>query len=114
MVLVGGGGILIPPDRYNNIKGVSEVIRPSNYQFANAIGAAIAQVSGQVDKVYSLESMSRRDAVKLAKDLATDQAIKAGADPNNVQVVEIDEIALPFLPGNALMIRVKAAGRLCL
>ncbi len=114
VVLVGGGGILIPPERYGKMKGVSEVIRPSSYQYANAIGAAIAQVSGQIDKVYSLDSMSREDAIKTAKDSATERAIKAGADPKTVDIVEVDEIALAYLPGNALRIRVKAAGDLIL
>jgi len=114
VVLVGGGGILIPPSYYDRLKGASKVLRPSHYQFANAIGAAIAQVSGQIDRVYSLEAMSREDAMRDAKDSAIRRAIEAGASPITVQVVEVEEIALPYLPGNAVRIRVKAAGDLAM
>ncbi|MFJ7729766.1 hydantoinase/oxoprolinase family protein [Neobacillus sp. NPDC097160] len=49
VVLVGGGAILIQGD----IKGASEVILPENSGCANALGAAIAQVSGEIDKMFS-------------------------------------------------------------
>ena len=112
LVLVGGGGLLIPQSRYGDIKGVSGIRRPSSYQYANAIGAAIAQVSGQVDKIYSLDSTSREQVLESAKTSAIDRAITAGADPSTVEVVEMEEIALPYLPGNAVRVRVKAAGDL--
>jgi N-methylhydantoinase A/oxoprolinase/acetone carboxylase beta subunit len=112
VVLVGGGGLLIPSQEYNKIKGVEEIIRPSSYQFANALGAAIAQVSGQIDKIYSFETTSREDVLEEAKRAAVERAINAGAIQETVQVVEIEETALPYLPGNAVRIRVKAVGDL--
>lgn len=114
VVLVGGGGLLIPQERYSSIKGVSKVTRPPNYQYANALGAAIAQISGQIDKIYSLEIASREKVLKTAREAAVERAVNAGANPDTVEVVEIDEIALPYLPGNAVRIRVKAAGSLTL
>jgi N-methylhydantoinase A/oxoprolinase/acetone carboxylase beta subunit len=112
VVLVGGGGLLIPSREYDKIKGVEKIIRPSSYQFANALGAAIAQVSGQIDKIYSFENTSREDVLEEAKKGAVERAINAGAIQETVQVVEIEEIALPYLPGNAVRIRVKAIGDL--
>ncbi len=112
VVLVGGGGIIIPPSHYDKLKGVSRVIRPEHFQFANAIGAAIAQVSGEIDRIFTLEHMSRDEAIKQAKEMAIQEAIRAGAKPDTVQVVEVDEIPLAYLPGNAIRIRVKAAGAL--
>jgi N-methylhydantoinase A/oxoprolinase/acetone carboxylase beta subunit len=114
VVLVGGGGIIIPPEVYSRLKGASKVIRPEHFQFANAIGAAIAQVSGEVDRVFSLEKLSRDEALKTAKEMAITEAIKAGAKPDTVEVVEVDEIPLAYLPGNATRIRVKACGNLAL
>jgi N-methylhydantoinase A/oxoprolinase/acetone carboxylase beta subunit len=112
VVLVGGGGIILPQSYYERLKGVAKVIRPSNFQYANAIGAAIAQVSGEIDRVFSLEHQSREDALKQAKQMAVDKAIAAGADPVRVQIVDIDEIFLSYLPSNAAKIRIKAAGPL--
>ncbi|GAB6101429.1 hydantoinase/oxoprolinase family protein [Thermococcus atlanticus] len=108
VILVGGGSILLS----NKIKGASRVIRPQNFDVANAIGAAIAQVSGEVDRVYSLEQLGREKAIEDAKKKAIEEAIKAGADPDTVEIVNFEEIPLAYLPGNATRIRVKAAGYL--
>ncbi|MBV5335921.1 hydantoinase/oxoprolinase family protein, partial [bacterium] len=50
LIVVGGGSVLIP----DSLPGVSKVLRPEHYDVANAIGAAIAQVSGRWDEVVSL------------------------------------------------------------
>lgn len=107
-VLVGGGSILLP----DRLEGASEVLRPANFEVANAIGAAIAQVSGQVERIFSLEKMSREEALRQASEMAREEAIRAGADPATVEIVEIDDVPLAYLPGNATRIRVKAAGDL--
>ena len=112
VVLVGGGSIIIPPDYYDKLRGVSKVIKPPHFQFANAIGAAIAQVSGEVDRVFSLEHTTREKVIEEAKKTAIQEAIRAGANPNTVNIVEVDEIPLAYLPGNAVRVRVKAVGEL--
>jgi hypothetical protein len=48
LVAVGGGSILIP----DSLVAVSEVVRPENFDVANPIGAAMASVSGEIDRVY--------------------------------------------------------------
>lgn len=108
LILVGGGSILIP----NEIEGVSEVICPENHSVANAIGSAIAQVSGQCEKVYSLVNISRDDAIAEAKEKAVNDAIDAGADKKTIEIVEVEDVPLAYLPGNATRIKVKAAGNL--
>jgi len=49
VIIVGGGSILV-----DGPIGGLEVIKPNHFAVANAVGAAIAQVSGEVDRVYSL------------------------------------------------------------
>ena len=44
--------------------------------------------------------------------MATDEAVKAGADPATVEIVDVHEVPLAYLPGNATRIRVRAAGDL--
>jgi N-methylhydantoinase A/oxoprolinase/acetone carboxylase beta subunit len=112
VILVGGGGIILPESHYGSLRGAEKVIRPDNFQFANAIGAAISQVSGEIDRVFSLEQQTRDEAMSEAKRLATEKAVLAGADPSKVQIVDIDEVFLAYLPSNAARIRVKAAGPL--
>lgn len=109
VILVGGGSILVP----DTLKGVSQVFKPANFGVANAIGSAISQVSGQIEKVYSLEKIGGRAAALAdAKALATEEAIKAGADPDTIEIIDVEDVPLAYLPGNATRVRVKAVGDL--
>jgi len=108
VVAVGGGNILFP----DTLRGVSEIIRPEQAGVANAIGVAIAQVSGTVDSVFSLEKLSRTEALDQATALAYERAIAAGAAPDGVEVLDLEEVPLAYLPGNAVRIKVKAVGSL--
>ena len=107
VILVGGGSILAPDE----LEGAGKVLRPENFGVANAVGSAIAQVSGQVAKVFSLSEISREDAIAASKERACEEAIDAGADPDTVEVVEVEDIPMAYL-GDALCIRVKAVGNL--
>jgi len=110
VILVGGGSILIG----RPIQGASEVIKPDHFPVANAIGAAIAQIGGEVDRVFSLERLTRDQALDQAKQEALSKAVEAGADAATVQVVDVDEVPLTYLPSNAMRVRVKAVGDLVL
>ena len=92
--------------------GASDVLRPEHAGVANAIGAAIAQVGGQVEKVYSLSDVSREEALASAKQEAIDKTVGAGADPATVEIVEVEEVPLAYLPSNAVRVRIKAVGNL--
>jgi N-methylhydantoinase A/oxoprolinase/acetone carboxylase beta subunit len=110
VIVVGGGGILIEEP----IVGASAVIRPPHHDCANAIGAAIAQVSGETDRIFPIDGRThtRESALAAARDEARDRAIAAGADPATVTVVELEELPLAYLPSNALRVRAKVAGDL--
>lgn len=107
LIVVGGGSILV-----TKVDGVGELIKPEHFEAANAVGAAIAQISGEVDRVFALETMTRDEAVSVARQEATDRAISAGADPVTIEIVDIEDIPLAYLPGNATRIRAKAVGEL--
>jgi N-methylhydantoinase A/oxoprolinase/acetone carboxylase beta subunit len=110
IILVGGGSVVIPSD----LAGVSAIERPPNSDVANAIGAAIAQCGGEIERVFALHDMTRSEALALAQQLARDEAIKAGADPQTVEIIDVQEVPLAYLPGSATRIRVRAAGDLAL
>jgi N-methylhydantoinase A/oxoprolinase/acetone carboxylase beta subunit len=107
-VIVGGGSILLR----DHLPGASDVIKPEHFAVANAIGAAIAQVGGEVDRVFSLDQMSRDSALEQAKTEAAQKAVAAGARESTVQVTDVEEVPLSYLPSNATRIRVKAVGDL--
>lgn len=109
IILVGGGSVLVTDD----LEGISEIIRPNHFPVANAVGSAISQVSGEINRVFSLVDMTRDEALDTAKTTATDEAIKAGAEPRSIEIQEVEDIPLAYHPGNATRIRVKAVGDLC-
>ena len=108
VVAVGGGSVLLPDE----FPGLGEVLRPEHFAVANAIGAAIAQVGGEVDRVFAIEPGRRDAVVDEARQEAIDRAVVAGADPASVAIVDFDEVPIPYLPGNATRIRCKAVGDL--
>ena len=110
VVLVGGGIILVG----DTLNGAATLHRPEHASVANAIGAAIAQVGGEVDRVFSLDAVPRNTALEQAKEEASQRVLKGGAVPDSVEIVEVEEIPLAYLPGNATRIRVKAVGQLAL
>lgn len=108
VIVVGGGSVLIQ----RKVEGASEMIKPNHFAVANAIGAAIAQVGGETDRVFALADMSREEALQQAKQEATDRAVSAGAKADTVEIVDVEEVPLAYLPGNATRIMVKAVGDL--
>ena len=108
VIVVGGGSILIT----RPVEGASQIVKPDHYAVANAIGAAIAQVGGECDKIFSLAQITREEALEQAKQEATDRAIAAGADANTIEIVDVEEVPLAYLPGNATRIMAKAVGDL--
>jgi N-methylhydantoinase A/oxoprolinase/acetone carboxylase beta subunit len=108
VVVVGGGSILFP----DHLAGASRVTRPPHFDVANAIGVAIAQVSGTVDRIFATESMTREQALDQAMKAARDKTIVAGADPKTIEILEVEEVPLAYMPGNAVRLKIKAAGEL--
>lgn len=108
VIIVGGGSILIQ----RPVAGASEIVKPNHFAVANAIGAAIAQIGGETDRIFSLAGMTRDEALALAKQEAVDKAVAAGAMRETVEIVDVEEVPLAYLPGNATRIAVKAVGDL--
>ena len=108
LVLVGGGAALIDGD----IPGASEIVVPEHAGVANAVGATIAKISGETDRVFSYEKTDRVDAIEAAKEEATRRAVAAGAVAESVEVLEVEELPVAYVPGGSVRVRVKVAGDL--
>jgi N-methylhydantoinase A/oxoprolinase/acetone carboxylase beta subunit len=106
LIAVGGGAFLVP----DRLAGVSEVIRVTHGDCANAVGAAIAQISGETDQVY--REMTREAAIAAAEAQAVERAVMAGADRASLQTVDVEDMPIAYLPGNALRVRVRVAGEM--
>jgi N-methylhydantoinase A/oxoprolinase/acetone carboxylase beta subunit len=104
LIAVGGGCFLVP----ERIEGVSEVVHVPHQAVANAVGAAIAQVSGEVDQIF--QGLTRDQAIAEARRLAEERAVRAGADASTLKVVELEDLPIAYLPGNSLRTRVRVVG----
>src|SRR4029077_14125579 len=69
LIAVGGGSFLVPA----RLAGVSEVLNVPHQAVANAVGAAIAQVSGEVDQIF--QDLTRDEAIARARRTAEDKAV---------------------------------------
>ena len=104
LIAVGGGAFLVP----EKLQGVARVVRVEHGGCANAVGAAIAQVSGEVDQVF--QGKTRVEAIALARALADERAVEAGARRQSLAMVEAEDTPIAYLPGNAMRVRVKVVG----
>jgi N-methylhydantoinase A/oxoprolinase/acetone carboxylase beta subunit len=104
LIAVGGGCFLVP----EAMTGISEIVHVPHQAVANAVGAAIAQVSGEEDRIF--QDLSRDEAIAEARRLAEAKAIRAGADPRTLDVVEVEDLPIAYLPGNSLRARVRVVG----
>ena len=106
LVVVGGGGFLVP----DRLASAGRILRPDHGGVANAVGAAISLAGGRADQ---MAPMGDRDAaIEQASEAAVAKAIQAGADPLQVSVVEVLETHVPYTAQPTVNVTVKAAGPL--
>ena len=110
VVLVGGGASLIPGDTLADCP----VIRPQYAGVANAIGASIAQVSGEAEGFHVIGSKARSDVIDELTRMAKENAISASADEATLSVVDVEEIEIPYMASETTRIRVRVVGDLTL
>ena len=104
LIAVGGGAFLIP----DRMTGVSKVIHVQHGDCANAVGAAIAQVSGECDQIF--KDLTRVEAIAAAQGIANDRAVAAGASRASLATIESEDMPLAYLPGNSVRVRVRVVG----
>lgn len=109
VILVGGGGFLVREIP----AGVSQVTCPEHAEVANAIGAAIGQISGNVDRIYSITSENERaNAFEEVMEIAKQRVIDAGGTGETLEIVNLEAIPLQYLPGGATRVICRAVGNL--
>jgi N-methylhydantoinase A/oxoprolinase/acetone carboxylase beta subunit len=104
LIAVGGGAFLVP----DRVPGTSRVLRVENGAVANAVGAAIAQVSAELDQIFS--GLDRDAAIAAATEAAQARAVQSGADTATLAIVELEDLPIAYLPGDARRVRVKVVG----
>ncbi|KAK0211955.1 hypothetical protein IW262DRAFT_343827 [Armillaria fumosa] len=108
LLLVGGGSIIVPPA----LTGVKEIILPPFHSAANAVGAPIAVVSGEIDTIEILQGKSLPDTLERIKVEAMAKAVEAGADPRTIRIAAVYILPVQYVTNQAMRIIVKAIGEL--
>lgn len=108
VILVGGGAVLVTGD----LAAAKDVHRPKHAGVANAIGAAIAQVGGESEKIVSYQSLPREDAIAELTHEAETRALGAGASKQSLRTVDIEETEVPYMGQDTMRVRVKVIGDL--
>lgn len=106
-ILVGGGAILVP----DHIPGVDKCIKPIHQGAANAIGAAIGKISGEIDVIEILDGKDEAAVIAAAQQRAIDLATAKGADPADVKIVEVNKMPLQYMSRATIRLQVRAVGK---
>jgi len=106
VVAIGGAPGLVT----DALAGICEVIRPVHADVANAIGSAIAPVSGRAERICSNRPRDRSRTLEEARAAAVERAVGAGAHPAGVEIVDVEEVPLSHMIDRAIRIRVTAVG----
>lgn len=106
VILVGGGSILVT----ETLDTASEMLHPEHAGVANAIGAAIAQIGGETERLVSYDKITREEAIRDVTAEATRLAVTAGADSSTVRVADLEETSISYMAGNTIRLRIKVVG----
>ena len=107
-IVVGGGSFIIP----KKLDGVDLIKFPEYGEVANAIGSSMAQISGYSEKVFSTTDLSRNEIIEISKNEAIENAITKGAEKKSIEIIDLEEIPLSYLPSNAVTIKTRAIGNI--
>ncbi|KAG9221349.1 hypothetical protein CCMSSC00406_0009989 [Pleurotus cornucopiae] len=108
VLLVGGGGIIAP----DKLSGISQIIRPPFFDVTNAVGAAMAKVSYEIDTIVEIKQKSLPEIMDKLKSLAIEGAIAAGAEPSSTRIVEVNNLPVNYVTNQSTRVIIKAAGDL--
>ena len=105
IVFIGGGAML-----FSNSQLAKRIIIPELAPIANALGAALAKVSGTIDTVVELNN--HKKILQKLKLQAKKLAIKAGANKKTVNIAEQQIVPYSYTTNNLTRIKITATGDL--
>lgn len=102
LIFVGGGAGLLPP---SFLQG--EI--PPYFDVANAYGAALAEISGSIDTVVSLQN--REEVLQELYTQAKQKAIDQGANPMTLRLIDQQIIPYSYVPNQMARVIVRYCGK---
>ncbi len=113
LIMVGGGAILFDHSLLKEMfNGLVDVIHlPQHYSSVNAIGSALAKMTGQHVELFLNKDKETKDLViSEAKIKAIKNLVAQGADSLTAKIHSIKEIPIPYLPNNPTQLIITATG----
>lgn len=104
IVFVGGGSALLPPCFFQE-----EYQIPSFFNVANAYGAALAEISGTVDTIVSLQN--RKETLDQLCEKAKQKAIDQGANETTLRLVDQQIIPYSYVPNQMARVIIRFSGK---
>ena len=92
-IFIGGGAMVVPK---KNLQGVSDVVSPSHFEVCGAIGTTIAEIGAYAEGIADLEIEDRDTAIEKVVEKAKDEAEKAGAIRDSVEILDVEEIPFAY------------------
>jgi len=108
VILVGGGAVLVS----RHLKSAAMVHRPEYSGVANAIGAANAQVGGEIERIVSYHRSPRETVLDEMTASLKVGLLQAGAIADSLRIVDVEEVAISYMADESTRIRVKMVGDL--
>jgi len=102
IILVGGGSILCPPE----LEGVSKIVLPEHAGVANAIGAAMAKISGSAELMVNGSDVEA--GIAKVKAQAIQNAVSRGGNSSSVTILHQEAVGVPYTD-NQTAIKVEVA-----
>ena len=88
---------------------MSQVHRFPHYQCANAVGAAIAQISSVIDTVRETTGYTLVELRNQVEEETIQNAIRSGAESSSVKIISAEVLPVAYIAGKCRFI-IKAAG----
>lgn len=104
LLLVGGGSIIL----MEQLQNVVHCLQPDYSDVANAVGAAIAKISGDIDTILVPGKVSHEEIKQSISQQAVDIAVHNGAERSTVEVMEVDLIPLQYVNNGSIRAVAKA------
>lgn len=104
LLLVGGGSIIL----MDGLDNVVHCLQPAYSDVANAVGAAIAKISGDIDTIIVPGRRSHEEIKQNISQQAIDVAVQNGAQRSTVEVMEVDLIPLQYVNNGSIRAVAKA------
>lgn len=94
-ILVGGGSYIVPSNE--TLNSCESLIRPENASIANAIGAALTEISA--DETRFVETISEAERGRKLKEVEGDaikKIIEMGVDADSIRIMNVINDAVPY------------------